>query len=341
MPDINHLLKSHHLKSAYQWCCQKRQNYHANANIWHLRRNWSTIHPQIIHHLQAGTYTIEPVKRIEKANGNTTWLWHPRDAIVLKAIALLLHQHLKPQLSKHCINMPQQGGIKRGIKYVHQHTKTHPFIFKSDVKSFYASIKHHLMLKVLGHYITCPKLLHLIALFLPYLEDVDANLIERKQGLSKSCPLSPILGALFLTEMDKALTQLPIKYIRFADDWIIMAKSRWHLRKAIRLCNQHLAQRNLKQHPDKTIILRLDNNTTKGFDFLGFRFNHQGLIDIREETKQRFIIKISQLYEQLRRIQQQRYFDINIKNNALRQIHDTINKAIKGYYSWAKAYCTI
>jgi hypothetical protein len=48
------------------------------------------------------------------------------------------------------------------------------------------------------------------------------------------------------------------------DDWVILARSRWHLRRAVRVMNQVLAHLGLEQHPDKTFIGRV----TRGFDFL-------------------------------------------------------------------------
>lgn len=34
-------------------------------------------------------------------------------------------------------------------------------------------------------------------------------------------PCAPLLGAIYLTPLDKAMEALPVQYIRFMDDWVI------------------------------------------------------------------------------------------------------------------------
>tara|TARA_B110000503_G_scaffold123669_1_gene189476 strand:+ start:453 stop:629 length:177 start_codon:yes stop_codon:yes gene_type:complete len=41
------------------------------------------------------------------------------------------------------------------------------------------------------------------------------------------------------------------------DDVIVLAKTRWHLRKAVRTVNQHFKQLKVAQAPDKTFIGRI------------------------------------------------------------------------------------
>ncbi len=52
------------------------------------------------------------------------------------------------------------------------------------------------------------------------------------------------------------MEELELFYARFMDDWIIIAPTRWKLRKAIRRVNQTLNELRVEQHPDKTTIGR-------------------------------------------------------------------------------------
>ena len=75
------------------------------------------------------------------------------------------------------------------------------------------------------------------------------------KGISLGCPLSPLMGALYLSLLDSVIDALPgIRYVRFMDNWDILAKTRWQLRRAVRVMNRGLAQLGLEQHPDKTFI---------------------------------------------------------------------------------------
>ena len=67
------------------------------------------------------------------------------------------------------------------------------------------------------------------------------------------------------------------------DDWVILAKTRWALRRVVQQVNTILDHLKLEKHPDKTFIGRID----RGFDFLGYRFVADGL-RLAAQTKQRF-----------------------------------------------------
>jgi hypothetical protein len=73
------------------------------------------------------------------------------------------------------------------------------------------------------------------------------------------------LSPVDLLPLDRALQRQPVFYGR--DDWVIVAYSRWRLRRAIRAMHQALDRLGFKLHPDKTQIGRVE----QGFDFLGYR----------------------------------------------------------------------
>jgi hypothetical protein len=115
------------------------------------------------------------------------------------------------------------------------------------------------------------------------------------KGISLGCPLSPLMGALYLSPLDEAMAALPgIRYTRFMDDWVILARSRWHLRRAVRVMNQVLAHLGLEQHPDKTFIGRV----TRGFDFLGVDFQPGAPLAPSAVSLARKTEKIARLHEQ-------------------------------------------
>jgi RNA-directed DNA polymerase len=84
-------------------------------------------------------------------------------------------------------------------------------------------------------------------------------------------------------------------YRRFMDDVIILAKTRLHLRKAVRIINQHFNQLKVEQAPDKTYISKI----SKGFDFLGYQFGKEK-ITVSKRTLESHIRRLTQLYEQKR-----------------------------------------
>ena len=104
-----------------------------------------------------------------------------------------------------------------------------------------------------------------------------------------------MIGGFFLNALDAAAAKLRLFYVRFMDDILILASTRWQLRGAVKVVNQMLGTLMLEKHPDKTFIGRIK----RGFDFLGCHFSPAGLT-VAAKTIANFIEKASQLYEQKR-----------------------------------------
>ena len=116
-----------------------------------------------------------------------------------------------------------------------------------------------------------------------------------EDGISRGCPISPLLGALYLSSLDNHFANKDVYYIRYMDDILILSKTRWQNRKVVRQLNQILNELKVEKHPDKTFIGKVE----KGFDFLGYHFSKESL-KIARITWQKHALHIIQLYEQLR-----------------------------------------
>lgn len=88
---------------------------------------------------------------------------------------------------------------------------------------------------------------------------------------------------------------MDVYYVRYMDDILVLTKTRWHLRRAVRILNQTFAELKLAQHPDKTFIGRIE----KGFDFLGYHFTREGLT-VGRKTLEKFAGRLARLYERKR-----------------------------------------
>ena len=107
------------------------------------------------------------------------------------------------------------------------------------------------------------------------------------------CPLSPLIGAFFLSELDQQVERSGLFYVRFMDDILVLAPTRWKLRRAVKVVNEVLGSLRLEKHPDKTFIGRIE----KGFDFLGYHFGPQG-VRMAQKTITAFVERALRLYEQ-------------------------------------------
>ena len=140
------------------------------------------------------------------------------------------------------------------------------------------------------------RVLNLLGQYLRRTSEWGGAFWDYENGISLRCPLSPLIGAFFLNALDAAAAKLHLFYVRFMDDILILAPTRWQLRGAVKAVNQMLGALRLEKHPDKTFIGRIE----RGFDFLGYHFSPAGLA-VAKKTVANFIEKASLLYEQERR----------------------------------------
>ena len=116
---------------------------------------------------------------------------------------------------------------------------------------------------------------------------------DYEKGISLGCPLSPLMGALFLKCLDERMEKSGLFHVRFMDDILVLSPTRWRLRKAVKAVNHVLGSLNLEKHPDKTFIGRIE----KGFDFLGYHFRPDRL-SVAAKTIENFVARATRLYEQ-------------------------------------------
>jgi RNA-directed DNA polymerase len=282
------------LDTAYEWLCRRRRDYSTNANVWSLRRCWPHEKEKIKDELHSGSYRFSLLSRITLKNGEDADLWSARDALVLKVLALVLAMQLP--VSRRCTHLKGHGGAKYAVREVRDHLPDNRFVLRTDVNSYYASIDHLMLLDQLAVHIRDRRVLNLLGQYLKRTSERGGSFWDYEKGISLRCPLSPLIGTFFLNALDAAAAKLRLSYVRFMDDILILAPTRWQLRGAVKAVNQTLGALRLEKHPDKTFIGRIE----PGFDFLGYHFSPAGLA-VAKKTVANFIEKASRLYEQERR----------------------------------------
>ncbi len=278
---------------AYEWLCERRKDYHHNADVWDVRWRWADLKTQLQEQLLAGQYRLGTVERIETPE-KTVEVWPALDALVLKAVAIVLSRRLGTVFSRSCYHPAGHGGAKKAVRDVAGHLPENRFVFRSDVRSYYASIDHEVLFAQLKQHIDDPRVLDLLWQYMRRTVCDGGRYEDVTVGIGLGCPLSPLMGALYLTPVDDAMAETGVFYARFMDDWVVLAPTRWKLREAIRRVNQGLAGLEVQQHPDKTFIGRVN----RGFDFLGYTFQTTGLVGVARQTVERFVERATRLYEQ-------------------------------------------
>jgi len=161
------------------------------------------------------------------------------------------------------------------------------WILKCDIRKFFASIGHEILLNILGQYISDKSIVWL-------LEKVVESFYSTRPGIG--LPLGNLTSQLFVNiyvnEFDQfAKHKLKAKYyIRYADDFVILSESKDLLVDLIIPIYDFLKIRlKLELHPEKIFIKTL----ASGVDFLGW-INFRDHRVLRMTTKRRMFKRIKQ-----------------------------------------------
>ncbi|MGI9118118.1 MAG: reverse transcriptase domain-containing protein [Minisyncoccia bacterium] len=159
------------------------------------------------------------------------------------------------------------------------------WILKCDIKKFFASVDHEILIKILTDYIPDNNIINLLVTII-----ISFYSTEKGKGLPLGNLTSQLLVNIYMNEFDQYIKhKLKAKYyIRYADDFVILSEDKKYLENLLLDISKFLETKlKLLLHPDKVSI----KNLASGVDFLGWvHFPHHRVV--RTSTKKRMFINL-------------------------------------------------
>ncbi len=210
-----------------------------------------------------------------------------RDRVVMKALAL----HIQPSFAK--FDLPCSfafiKGRDRGVKAAITEIKSlvdqgYLHYFEADIINFFGAVDRDKLWTMFSKQVRQKSLLPLLEkCFNLELDDLASYQLEYQDiflgatGIPQGGVLSPLLANFYLYGFDKAVTAKGFKLIRYADDFVIMCKTREEAERAHDLCRSVLKGLGLEIHAldEPNSKSRFGYFSKDGLSFLGVRFEGQ------------------------------------------------------------------
>lgn len=202
-----------------------------------LRAHLTTNRERIESALRRGTYRPQAILgvAIPKSSGKTRLLGIPTatdrllQQAVGQAIAIKFEVGFEDYSYGFRPNRNAQQAVLKAQEYINS---GHRHIVDVDLRSFFDEVDHCILLQLLYRKVKCPLTLRLIRKWLRAPMLVNGKLVKRRKGVPQGSPLSPLLSNIMLHELDRELEAQGLRYVRYADDFSIYAKSDRAARKA-------------------------------------------------------------------------------------------------------------
>ena len=207
-----------------------------NMTVYELSSHLDANGKQIINSIANGTYVPDAILGVEipKSDGKKRLLGIPTvaDRWLQQAVSQVLGAKFELNFEEFSYGFRPEKNIHKAVslalKYINDGYQD---IVDIDLKGFFDEVDHSILLQLIYDKVKCPYTLRLIRKWLRAPIQINEKVYKRRKGVPQGSPISPLLSNIILDELDKELSGKGLRYVRYADDFSIYARSKAEARQ--------------------------------------------------------------------------------------------------------------
>jgi RNA-directed DNA polymerase len=268
----------------------------------------------LLRRLKDGSFRPLPLRRvhIHKGDGKTRPLGIPavRDRVAQEVLRQLLNPLFEPIFHDDSYGFrPARGCHQALTRVLELHRQGYTHVLDADIKGFFDNIPHTVIMAGVAAEVADGNILRLVEHFLKAGVMEEGQLRPNSVGTPQGGVISPLLANIALNSLDWKLHDAGFRFVRYADDFVVLTQHEDQAKAAHDLVQQHLTTLGLSLSAEKTKRTRF----REGFAFLGFQLSSWSVV-MRPKSVEKYKTKIRELTP--------RHF--NLDHEVVRQINAVV-----------------
>jgi len=224
--------------------------------------------------LEDGSYRPKAVRgaEIRKPHGGTRMLGIPTvvDRLVQQMILQELQPAIDPTFSESSFGYRPGRSPLDAVERWKEHVEAgREWVVNIDLRAFFDRIHHDKLMHLLGRHVNDKRILKVIGRYLRADLMKGGLSSQRREGAPQGGPLSPLLSNIYLHELDRELERRGHRFVRYADDFIVLVKSEKAGHRVLESVRTFLDRKlKLEINEDKSSVERVEEISYLGYSII-------------------------------------------------------------------------